>query len=108
MEETGLTLGNVRLRGVVDFRVEGRAYETVCFYFESRDFSGEVVSGEEGDLQWCAIADSLCKEGISDYYKRISPYLFENDAVFTGMIEVGSTGKVLRCDIRADETPPAK
>ena len=108
LEETGLTLGNVRLRGVVDFRVEGRTYETVCFYFESRDFSGEVVSGEEGDLQWCAVADSLCKEGVSEYYKRISPFLFESDAVFTGMIEVDPSGNILRCDILSDDAPPAR
>jgi 8-oxo-dGTP diphosphatase len=107
-EETGLTLGNVRLRGVVNFRVEGRTYETVCFYFESRDFSGEVVSGEEGDLQWCAVTDSFCKEGISDYYKRISPFLFESDTVFTGMIEVAPTGNILRCSLHADESSPGK
>ena len=90
------------MRGVVDFHMEGRTYETVCFYFESRDFTGEVVSGEEGELQWCAVDDSLCIEGISDYYKRISPFLFKSDTVFTGMIEVTPAGKIMRCDIRAD------
>lgn len=108
LEETGLTLGNVRLRGVVNFRVQGRSYETVCFYFESRDFSGAVVSGEEGDLQWCPVDESLDLADISAYYQRITPFLLGCDRVFTGIIEVSDKGGILRCDIRSDDAPPVK
>ncbi len=99
--------GSVRLRGVVNFRVQGRSYETVCFYFESRDFRARWFRARKAT---CSGAPSM-KASLGryqEYYRRITPFLLGCDRVFTGIIEVADKGGILRCDIRSDDAPPVK
>lgn len=100
LEETNLDLNHLNLRGVVNFHMEGRDFETLGFYFESRDFNGELKSNDEGELEWCDIEDSFHKEGISDFYLMISPFVFHQDGPFLGSINIDKQGAVIRADIR--------
>ncbi len=99
LEETGLAVGEVSYRGVVSITVEGAAYETLAFYYLTRDFNGEPVPSGEGALEWCGIADSFHKEGISDYYVNISPYVLDESRCFSGSAVVGRGGELLSLDI---------
>ena len=50
-EETGLTLKNYQLRGIVTYI--SNKWETEYMYvFTSNDFTGELIECNEGDLQW--------------------------------------------------------
>ena len=51
LEETGLTLGDVRFRGVVTFVAGGWEPEQM-FLFTCSDFSGSLRVCDEGDLEW--------------------------------------------------------
>ena len=51
LEETGLTLGDVRFRGVVTFVAGGWEPEQM-FLFTCSDFSGSLRACDEGDLEW--------------------------------------------------------
>ena len=93
-EETGLVLGSVRFRGVVNIAAEGAGYETLAFYFMSSDFSGEPVPSDEGALEWCDIEDSFKKEGISDYYLKLSPYVLGEAQGFIGAMRVRGSGEI--------------
>ncbi|NCB41029.1 MAG: NUDIX domain-containing protein [Clostridia bacterium] len=93
-EETSLILKTVRFRGAINFIIEESDVETVAFYFESEEFSGDVVSSEEGSLEWCNIEDSFGKDGASDFYLRISPFIFKTDKSFLGSISLNKNGEI--------------
>ena len=57
LEETGLTLGSLRYRGLVTF-VSDRWEGEYMHLFTSDDFTGELVECDEGDLEWVPIAQA--------------------------------------------------
>jgi 8-oxo-dGTP diphosphatase len=86
LEETGLVVGKSELRGSVSCFIENSDYEVLCVYFLSEDFSGELKSGVEGQVEWCDIESSYNKPGISEFYKTISPHVFNRNHTFFGSI----------------------
>lgn len=50
-EETGLTLHSFDFRGIVTFVSDENPAEYMCL-FTSKDFSGEMISCNEGQLEW--------------------------------------------------------
>ena len=58
-EETGLDIRNPKLCGVKQFRGDYGRY--VVFLYKTNEFSGELVSSDEGYMEWV----SRCK--IDDY-----------------------------------------
>ena len=49
-EETGLDIKNPRLAGVKQFPIEGGRY--VVLLFKANEYSGTVVSSDEGQMEW--------------------------------------------------------
>ena len=49
-EETGLDIINPRLAGIKQFPIENGRY--VVLLFKTEQFSGEIVSSEEGQMEW--------------------------------------------------------
>lgn len=49
-EETGLTILNPKLCGVKQFPIEGGRY--LVFLFTANEFTGEVISSDEGSMHW--------------------------------------------------------
>ncbi|MCR5775142.1 MAG: 8-oxo-dGTP diphosphatase [Lachnospiraceae bacterium] len=49
-EETGLDIINPKLAGVKQFPIENGRY--IVLLFKTEQFSGEVVSSEEGRMEW--------------------------------------------------------
>lgn len=98
-EETNLDVGHLEFRGVVHNHMAGRDFEVITFYFKSEDFTGEIRSGSEGDLEWCDIDESFHKEGISEYYLRITPLVLGDGGSFAGSISIDSEGKIERFEL---------
>ena len=73
MEETGLTVGEMEYRGIVTF-----IYQDITEYmhlFTSKDFSGEMRTCDEGELEWVEI-------------KRICDLpIWEGDKIFFRLME---------------------
>lgn len=49
-EETGITIRNPRLCGVKQFPIFGGRY--IVFLFKTNEFSGEIQSSDEGQVEW--------------------------------------------------------
>jgi len=98
-EETNLEVQKVNFRGVITNIAEGRDYETMAFYFTAHQFSGELKSSHEGEVAWCDINDSFHKEGISEYYLHISPFVFNQGGNFTGSTLIDKNGKIKSLNI---------
>ncbi len=72
-EETGLTIGDMAYRGIVTF-----IYRDITEYmhlFSSRDFSGDIKTCDEGELEWVDI-DKICTLPI-----------WEGDKIFFRLLE---------------------
>lgn len=73
-EETGLTLLSYRFRGLVTFITLQGASEYMCL-FTSDDFTGEIISCDEGDLEWVK----------KDRFSELN--LWEGDYIFLRLLE---------------------
>lgn len=73
-EETGLTLGKVKLCAVITFIIEGGVCEHM-FLFKCKDFTGELTDCDEGVLEW------IPKDKLYELN------LWEGDVIFLKMIE---------------------
>ena len=72
-EETGLTLHSFDFRGIVSFVSDENPAEYMCL-FTSKDFSGEMISCNEGQLEWV------------DKEKICSLNLWEGDKLFLELL----------------------
>lgn len=73
-EETGLTLNSYRFRGLVTFVTLQGVAEYMCL-FTSNDFSGELTTCDEGELEW------VKKERFTELN------LWEGDYIFLRLLE---------------------
>ena len=73
-EETGLTLLSYRFRGLVTFITLQGTAEYLCL-FTSADFTGEIISCDEGDLEWVK----------KDRFSELN--LWEGDYIFLRLLE---------------------
>lgn len=73
-EETGLTLLSYRFRGLVTFITLQGTAEYMCL-FTSDDFTGEIISCDEGDLEWVK----------KDRFSELN--LWEGDYIFLRLLE---------------------
>ncbi|MGM0603505.1 MAG: NUDIX domain-containing protein [Bacillota bacterium] len=100
-EEANLAVNDLKLMGIINNFIDGLEEEYMTFYFKAGSFEGEIESSFEGDVQWCNIEESFEKDGISRYYKEISPFVFA-DEFFLGDIFVGRDGKIKNVEIKVD------
>jgi len=84
-EEAGITVRNPELKGVLTFPKFAKGEDWYVFVFVVRDFSGELIVSNEGDLEW--IDDSKIFglnlwEGDEIFLKWM-----EQDKFFSGLFE---------------------
>ena len=102
-EETGLTLTDYRLRGVITFLTEDPTQGEYMYLFTATGFSGELTECSEGELAWVerAFIDGLPKwEGdqiFLDLLWQNAPFFllklrYEKDKLTEAVLN----GKVLR------------
>lgn len=79
-EESGLTITNPRLCGVIVFStLKGKDW--LVFVFTAREFSGDIIDSPEGDLQWFPDEDLLSLDTWED--DRIFMPWLEQDKIFS-------------------------
>lgn len=71
-EETGLTLVNPKLRGLITFVIDD--YDEYSFLYTCDKFTGELISCNEGTLEWIAKEEVLnlpIWEGDKEFFKLL-------------------------------------
>ena len=63
-EETGLTIEKPKLVGIKQFPIDGGRY--IVLLFEATEFTGEVVSSEEGEMEWIEREDLAKIQAVDD------------------------------------------
>ena len=64
-EETGLTILDQRLVGVKQFPLENGRY--VVLLFKATQWSGELISSEEGQMEWIKYSDLSTVKTVEDF-----------------------------------------
>lgn len=89
-EETGLTVDNPKLCGVKQFPISGENGESgryLVFLFVADQFSGEIVSSEEGAMHWVKKEDLGKVNLVSDFMELLEVMLDENLSEFQYVVE---------------------
>ena len=69
-EETGLTIEKPKMVGIKHFPIDGGRY--IVLLFEATQFTGEVVSSEEGEMTWidrAELADIAAVDDLAELLK---------------------------------------
>jgi 8-oxo-dGTP diphosphatase len=74
-EETGLTILSPRLCGIKQFPIDGGRY--LVFFFKTDSFEGELISSNEGNVEWIARRDLLSLNTVSDFMDMLK--VFDRD-----------------------------
>lgn len=91
-EETGLTVENPKLCGVKQFPISGENGESgryLVFLFVADQFSGEIVSSEEGAMHWVKKEDLGKVNLVNDFKELLEVMLDENLSEFQYVVEEG-------------------
>ena len=76
-EETGLAIKHPRLCGIKQFPIENGRY--IVFLFKTDEFEGELVSSEEGAMEWISREELDSVATVGDFHELLS--VFEDDAL---------------------------
>lgn len=74
-EETGLTVGRLRLCGIKQFPIDGGRY--LVLLFKADTFEGELISSEEGRMEWISRDDLSHIHTVNDFMELLS--VFDRD-----------------------------
>lgn len=95
-EESGLTVSNPRLRGVLTFPAFYDEEDWYAFVFTATEFTGDLIDSPEGVLAWVD-DDKLLDLNLWPGDRIFLPWL-ERDAFFSGKFEYVD-GQLLRHDV---------
>lgn len=76
-EETGLEVQKLQLCGVKQFPIEGGRY--IVFLFKTDQFSGELVSSEEGEMCWMKRSELKTVDTVEDFSELLR--VFDEEAL---------------------------
>ena len=75
-EETGLDIIRPRLVGIKQFPIDNGRY--IVLLFKATEFSGELVSSEEGDMEWIDL-ENISGTNIVDDFRDLMKVLNDPD-----------------------------
>lgn len=84
-EETGLTVYNPKLCGVKQFSTDEGRY--IVFLFYTDEFSGEVISSDEGTMHWISKDDLQNVNTVEDFQELLTVMLDDNLNEFQYVME---------------------
>lgn len=84
-EETGLDIKNPRLAGVKQFPIKDGRY--IVFLFRTSEFTGSVVSSDEGQMEWVDINKLSEYETVDDFEELLEVINNPNLSEFQYLVE---------------------
>lgn len=101
LEETGMTLGEVKLYSVVTFVIDGGVCEHM-FLFKCCDFSGELCECDEGELEWIP-KDRLYEFDLWEGDRIFLDKIYSGCDFFTLKLVYSGSGKLLEAVMNGSE-----
>ncbi len=91
-EETGLRIANPKLCGIKQFPLKDADYTNgryLVFLFKTNEFTGDLVSSEEGQMHWVAREDLYKVDLVEDFYDLLDVMTSEKLTEFQYLVEEG-------------------
>ncbi len=88
-EETGLDIKNPKLAGIKQFPIQDGKYENgryIVFLFKTCEFSGEVISSVEGQMEWVEYSHLAEIDAVDDLEELINVINDQNLTEFQYLI----------------------
>ena len=92
-EETGLTIRAPKLCGIKQFPLKDGDYAKgryLVFLYETSDYEGELVSSDEGTMQWVEKKDLKNVNLVEDFLDLIDVMMNEEYSEFQYTVEDGN------------------
>ena len=86
-EETGLDIINPSLVGIKQFPIDNGRY--IVLLFKATEFTGEVVSSEEGEMEWVEVDSLDSTNTVEDFMDLLKVINDPNLTEFQYIIEDG-------------------
>ena len=89
-EETGLDIKNPKLAGVKQFPIKDGKYENgryIVLLFKAYEFSGELISSEEGQMEWIECNHLAEIETVDDLEELINVINDQNLTEFQYLVD---------------------
>ena len=86
-EETGLDILNPTLVGIKQFPIDNGRY--IVLLFKATEFTGEVVSSEEGEMEWVEVDSLDSTNTVEDFMDLLKVINNPNLTEFQYIIEDG-------------------
>ena len=86
-EETGLDIYEPKLCGVKQFPIDGGRY--IVFLYKTDKFSGELLSSDEGKMEWVKRSEIAKIETVSDFELMLRVFDEDSLSEFQYVIENG-------------------
>ena len=93
-EETGLTIRNPKLCGIKQFPIDGGRY--IVMLYKTDEFSGELVSSEEGKMEWVCRKELQTVNLVNDFMELLQVLEDEVLTEFQYVIEDGEWKALLK------------
>ena len=93
-EETGLTVYNPKLCGVKQFPIDNGRY--IVFLFSANEFSGEIVSSDEGKMHWVSKSELASVNLVNDFNELLEVMQNDNLSEFQYVIENGNWKAIIK------------
>lgn len=93
-EETGLTIDKPQLCGIKQFPIDGGRY--IVFLFKTDSFTGELISSDEGKMEWVSRADVGRLSAVADLDALLTVMEREDMTEFQYVISDDQWNVVLR------------
>ena len=84
-EETGLTVLRPELCGIKQFPIEGGRY--LVFLFRTDEFEGELISSDEGKMEWIRISELDNYNTVSDLKEHLDVMLSDDLTEFQYIVD---------------------
>lgn len=83
VEESGLTVRDMRLRGMITFPLFDGENDWLTFIYEITDFEGDIRENDEGTLSWVK-DDELLTLNLWEGDKHFIEWIYEGSTFFSG------------------------
>ncbi len=93
-EETGLDIFNPQLCGIKQFPIDGGRY--IVLLYKTNEFEGELVSSEEGQMEWICRKDLDKVNTVSDLVELFQVMESDELSEFQYVIEDGEWKAILK------------
>lgn len=88
LEETGLKVSDLDMKGVISFIKHSSNYHSVCFFFVSQNVVGEIVQNEENIYPYWVDVDKIqTNRLIPDYHKEFIYELLTSEKFVNAKVE---------------------